>query len=1253
MRPNSAYTMEFHVSRQARDLYKFDESLFALNGNVILANFHASRVFAQNMNDKRDLTRFPELAVKAGQINAMGLIDELLHSVVAQYRQERNPQVMGQALAWLEQRLGRQAVDETLRRFADEFPPLAVYRREIGLDEYLQGQTAGVPHRQVVLEELILLWLANENPAFSPFLELFDDSRLEKGTAYHEVITSLDQFFRTQPTFGPDSQYLLDLLREPAIRVPHSLTGQLEYIREKWGVVLGRYLYRLLGGLDLVREEQKLHFMGPGPTRPLEFRVGVEAGAETEAERYSPDRAWMPRVVLLAKSSYVWLDQLSKKYRRPITRLDQVPDEELDTMARWGFTALWLIGVWERSKASRRIKQLCGNPEAAASAYAVYDYVVAADLGGEEAFENLRARAAQRGIRMAGDMVPNHVGIDGRWVIEHPDWFISLDYSPFPSHTFSAEDLSSDGRVGIFLEDHYYNHTDAAVVFKRLDRWTGNTRYIYHGNDGTSMPWNDTAQLNYLNPEVREAAIQTILNVARKFAVIRFDAAMTLTKKHYQRLWFPEPGSGGAIPTRAEHGLTRAQLDAAMPQEFWREVVDRVAQEAPDTLLLAEAFWLMEGYFVRTLGMHRVYNSAFMNMLKAEENSKYRTTIKNILEFDPEILKRFVNFMNNPDEQTAVAQFGKDDKYFGVCTMMVTMPGLPMFGHGQVEGFTEKYGMEYRRAYWDEIPDEGLIRRHEREVFPLLHRRPLFAEVTNFRLYDFYTAEGYVNEDVFAYSNRLGDERALVVYHNRYATARGWIRRSSAYTVKGGDNGDRVLAQTNLGEGLGLHNQDDYFCIFRDHVSGLEYIRNSHELHDKGLYIELNAFKCHVFLDFREVQDNTWHHYANLAAYLNGRSVPSIEEALKETFLQPVHQAFKELANADMFRRLMDARLVEPGTEVDEDLLQDVEQKAMHLLQEVARFSGTSADSAALARGMRHELVALLQLPIAFQSHTSRHSTNPAKNAGRSTGSAEGSPANDAGCSSDSEERGTEYQPTASEYEEIAEYLAAGLNGDPGTWGNLLGWWCVHSLGKVAGETATASRHLQGETGFVDRSRSWIDEWLLGKVLAGALQDLGLDENAGWRAVAVIKLLTSHQDSLVFRAMASPKAASTPELAPSTPGGGLSGVPQRALVSAHAVLENLLKDDEVQQFLRVNRYGDVLWFNKEAFEQLLWWLFTVAVVQLTALRPAAEAAPDILAAFKVIRQLQQAEEQSGYQLEELVRLLLSDGEVAAPAAVSP
>ena len=1143
--------MEFHISREARDRYQFDETLFALTGDVIFANFHATRLFAQRMNEKRDVVNFPERAVRAGQINAMGLIDEILHLVVGLYREQRNPEATAQALAWLNDELGEEAVDAALRRFVDEFPPVAVYRREIPAEAYLESETAGVPHRQLVLEELIMLWLANVNPAFSPFGELFDDTALEKDTAYAQIAASLHDLFETQPPFGPAGQNLVDMLRSPATAVPHSLSGQLEYIREHWGSLLGRTLYRLLSSLDLISEEEKATFLGPGPARVVDF-----TGLELEPERFSRDRHWMPSLVLMAKNAYVWLDQLSKKHRRPISRLDQIPDEELDTLARWGFSGLWLIGLWERSSASRRIKQIMGNPEAVASAYSLYDYQIAADLGGEAAYQNLKDRAWQRGIRLASDMVPNHVGIYSRWVVEHPDWFVSLDYSPFPAYSFNGPDLSEDERVGIFIEDHYYDRSDAAVVFQRRDRWTGSETYIYHGNDGTSMPWNDTAQLNYLNPEAREAVIQTILHVARQFPIIRFDAAMTLAKKHFQRLWFPEPGSGGAIPTRAEHGLTRAQFDAAMPAEFWREVVDRVAAEAPDTLLLAEAFWLLEGYFVRTLGMHRVYNSAFMNMLRDEDNTKYRSVMKNTLEFDPKVLKRYVNFMNNPDEETAVAQFGKGDKYFGICTMMATLPGLPMFGHGQVEGFAEKYGMEYRRAYWDEWPDGYLVERHEREVFPLLHRRYLFAEVEHFLFYDFFTPEGHVSEDVFAYSNRAGDQRALVVYHNKFATARGWVKTSVAYSVKVGDSGDRMPVQKTLGEGLGLHHDANTFCIFRDHVTGLEYIRNSKELCENGLYVELVAYKCHVFLDFREVQDNEWHQYGHLAAYLNGRGVPSIEEALREVFLQPVHHPFKELVNASVFRRLMDACVPEPGGEFDAQLMEEVEQKTVHLLREIKSLTQGAGDEMAIAQEMRHKLGAVLQLQIAD-------------------------------CRSPIIQSAIRNPQSAIE-----------------SWGTLFGWLFTHALGKVV-----------SEEGYAERSRSWLDEWLLGRIVAGALQDFGLDEEAAWWAVTLIKSLITHQ-----RWFASAEAA---------PG-------RRS--QAHRVLETWLRDGDVQQFLQINRYRDVLWFNKEAFDQLLDWMLRVATVQISTdpHRTANEVAEEIAACDDVVKHLQQAEEESGYQVGKLL-----------------
>ena len=116
-------------------------------------------------------------------------------------------------------------------------------------------------------------------------------------------------------------------------------------------------------------------------------------------------------------------------------------------------------------------------------------------------------------------MVPNHMGIDARWVIEHPEWFLTVDEPPYPVYAFTGPDLSPDPRVGIVLEDHYWDDSDAAVVFQRTDRATGAARYVYHGNDGTSFPWNDTAQLDFSQAAVREQVIRTIVDVAHRFPV--------------------------------------------------------------------------------------------------------------------------------------------------------------------------------------------------------------------------------------------------------------------------------------------------------------------------------------------------------------------------------------------------------------------------------------------------------------------------------------------------------------------------------------------------------------------------------------------------------------------------------------------------------------------------------------------------------------------------------------------------------------
>lgn len=955
-----AVSQEFHIARKVRDSHGFDDGLFSTTGNVVFANFLSTRLFAQTMNEKRDLVRHPERAVLPGHINAMGLIDEILHYVAALYREEYGTDLWARALDFIALRIGRAETDEVLARFSHHFPTVDVYRGRQTEAAYLEGRTDGVSHREVVFEEVLMLSLANLNPAFGPYLELFDDAGLRSESAYAAFLDAARAFFDTVPPFGPDRQNLIDMLRAPAVAVPQSLSGQLQYMQERWGLLLGKFLLRLLGSLDFLKEEGRLFWnkdhagaggVGGGYEHSLTF-----GGLDHEPERFSSDKDWMPRVILLAKSTLVWLDQLSKQYGRPITTLDAIPDQELDQMAARGFNALWLIGLWERSIASKRIKQMCGNPEAEASAYSLHDYDIANELGGWAGLDNLRDRCRRRGIRVASDMVPNHTAMDSRWVSEHPDWFLQLDHCPYPGYRFDGPDLSRDPRVEIKLEDHYYDRSDASVVFLHRDKSTGRHRYIYHGNDGTSMPWNDTAQLDYLNPATREAVIQVILHVARNFPIIRFDAAMTLAKKHIQRLWYPVPGTGGDIATRAEHAMTKDAFDQAIPEEFWREVVDRVAKEVPDTLLLAEAFWMMEGYFVRTLGMHRVYNSAFMHMFKKEENEKYRSTIKNTLDFDPDILKRFVNFMNNPDEETAAVQFGTGDKYFGVATVLATMPGTPMFGHGQVEGFKEKYGMEYRRAYWDEKIDQGMTERHDREIFPLLHRRHLFAEVRRFRLYDLWSREGGVNQNVFAYSNGTGTEHALVMFNNFWERAAGWIKDSAPYVEKLAD-GSKATHHQTLAQALGLADADDKFLVMREQGSALWFVRRSREVHKSGLFMELEGYGKQVFLDLHEVGGGL---FGALCDRLNGAGVPDLGDALLELAHGELYVAYQQLVGRDALPRWVG--VVEGASKPDPEFWKDLEERLGWLYHEARRVLGTSVDATAVVALVLKDYKALVAL---------------------------------------------------------------------------------------------------------------------------------------------------------------------------------------------------------------------------------------------------------------------------------------------------
>jgi hypothetical protein len=365
--------------------------------------------------------------------------------------------------------------------------------------------------------------------------------------------------------------------------------------------------------------------------------------------------------------------------------------------------------------------------------------------------------------------------------------------------------------------------------------------------------------------------------------------------------------------------------------------------------------------------------------------------------------------------------------------------------------------------------------------------------------------------------------------------------------VKAGQGDERRLIQKTLGEGLGLTPDHTYFTIFRDHVTGLQYIRNSKELCEKGLYVELGAYNFHVFFDFREIRDNQWQQYAQITDYLNGRGAPGVEDVFKEILLQPLQHTFKKLISVDMFRRLIEACVSQADVKPDQTIMEEMEQKMANLLAEAKEFSGGSGEERTIAREVRQKLEVILSLPAISRRF-----------------------------------------PWFEAKEVPKEKF----------W-TLLSWLFVHALGKVV-----------DAKDFSQVSRSWIDEWRLGKTIVSVLRDLGLDETASSRSVNVIKVLTTHQ-------------------------GWFEGK------RAYQVLESLLKDNEVQEFLQINRYNEILWFNREAFDDLLWWVMVLAAVQISSdpRRPTHQAARDLEDCYGTIQRLQEAAKKSGFQVEKLLEIL--------------
>jgi hypothetical protein len=312
-----------------------------------------------------------------------------------------------------------------------------------------------------------------------------------------------------------------------------------------------------------------------------------------------------------------------------------------------------------------------------------------------------------------------------------------------------------------------------------------------------------------------------------------------------------------------------------------------------------------------------------------------------------------------------------------------------------------------------------------------------------------------------------------------------------------------------------------------------------------------------------------------------------MDDAMKEIFLQPIHQAYRELVNAGYFRWIISNRVLAVGNlEVSthltgnlDQVLHEAEDKSIQLMEEVNRSTHANRDTQSIVQSFQQNLLTILYLPTFQEKFPFPHSRK---------------------------------------YQHTMKYLHAGnlktspwRNGDAYAWSVILGWSFTYQLGKII-----------SDDGYEEISRSWMDEWMLNKIIVSALNDLGLDERSNWRAVTLIKLLTSHHHW--WRVIGS------------TPVKGEKSI-------AYHILTSILSDSDAIGYLGVNRYQDVLWFNKEAFEDLLWWLFIAAAVEISSQYDKVEKTngngESILRCYNEISNLLSGAEASGYKLEKLLDLV--------------
>ena len=347
----------------------------------------------------------------------------------------------------------------------------------------------------------------------------------------------------------------------------------------------------------------------------------------------------------------VWLRRFDTP-ARPAT-LEHVPLSVWDELAGKGINIVWLMGVWklnssvvekysltdELVRGYRRALPDWRREDVIGSPYAVDSYSISSYVGNLESLQALRNTLHQRGMRLMLDFVPNHFSADSHLIHTHPEHFLQ-------------------GNNALLQRD--------PKTFYRPQNNPQNKELIFaHGRDPYFPAWTDSVQVNYFNPDARRFMTDTLLQLAQVCDGVRCDMAMLILNDIFANTWRE----------------AAAEMNYQIPQqEFWPQAIQQVKKQYPQFIFMAEAYWDKE-WSLQQQGFDYTYDKKLLDRLRSGDVA----AVLGHLRAEPEYQAHSVRFLENHDEDRAVAALGKE-RSLAAAVIISTIPGLRFYHDGQFEG---------------------------------------------------------------------------------------------------------------------------------------------------------------------------------------------------------------------------------------------------------------------------------------------------------------------------------------------------------------------------------------------------------------------------------------------------------------------------------------------------------------------------------------------------------------------------------------